>query len=277
MTAEEGPTYTLQENGFMHYGEICSVFQFPLDDFAGMWFRGQECCEWKLQPSLLRRAEEFGYDNVVAVEPTLNREFKRNAVRYFSGQRSAVEIYIGAQHAGFPTRLLDWSANPLAALFFAVEEIGTRSCKGATLFALDVAHLDAILDEESPRFADACAQLFQSQSAGGPLFEKDSPRVPLAIEPDIREGRMTQQASRFTFHFGLAKWPRRSIRTWFIPRSAKEAIRDELNALNVNRATLFPDLDNLARHYAKGLDPDLRSYVFGKSVDDLFENPIKPP
>ncbi len=95
----------------------------------------------------------------------------------------------------------------------------------------------------------------------------------MPIEPNIREGRMAQQASRFTFHMGRDNWPSMAVRVWFIPRGAKLRLLYQLDSLNVNRATLFPDFENLARHYAKGLDPSLRSYVFGRALDELFDEP----
>ena len=80
-------------------------------------FRGQSNAEWKLEPSVFR-------GNRFMHEAALLREFERKNPLEFQG-RSNIEKLIKMQHYGLPTRLLDFSQNPLVALYFACMDLST--------------------------------------------------------------------------------------------------------------------------------------------------------
>ncbi len=100
------------------------------------WFRGHAKVCWKLLPGVLRddfinRVNELnGWPNdprlvdtaIESAEKSINDQFRREGAALLQSNANRVDVYFLAQHYDLPTRLLDWTANPLAALFFAVSQ-----------------------------------------------------------------------------------------------------------------------------------------------------------
>lgn len=233
-----------------------------------LWFRGQGASEWGLAPGVWRPKNEgvfLAHRSLASPtspkklrlmnERELNGAFRRRASSHFWKGITDVQIYFLAQHHGLPTRLLDWTTNALAALFFAVEDEpehdgcvfmlslhanGSAQDLGAESSPGDLC--GAPLDMRHPLLQDSIAALFEDV----PLPEA-SPRM-IPILPDLSTARMLQQASCFTFH--LSRVPKNSLtcKAWgIVPAGCKPAILRELRMMGISRSTLFPDIDNIAR------------------------------
>ena len=87
---------------------------------TGWIFRGVTSPSHYLVPSIGREKVFGPYKK--SQEERLFDEFKNRAIALMSdGRFNDWDWLAYAQHIGVPTRLLDWSASPLAATFFAIE------------------------------------------------------------------------------------------------------------------------------------------------------------
>lgn len=87
---------------------------------SGWIFRGVASPKHYLLPSIGRNVVYGHYK--LAQERRLFDEFKNRAISLVSDPRFDDWDWLAyAQHIGVPTRLLDWSVNPLVALYFALE------------------------------------------------------------------------------------------------------------------------------------------------------------
>lgn len=158
-------------------------------------------------------------------ERSLLRGFRERAYPFLTlSPRSDWEWLALAQHHGLPTRLLDWTYNPLVALYFAVQ---SQSDADAAIYAYK-----------------APDKTLHSKSSGNP-FEIEVVRK---YRPRHFADRVRSQQGLFTVHPN----PRepfenddRIVRIT-IRAASKAVISDKLRHYGVSRASLFPGLDSIA-------------------------------
>jgi len=222
-------------NDWFKYEEtrVASVREFVsllLGSLRGKYLhRGHAVAEWELVP-VIDRVPHGGISRSDH-ERLMFEEFKRRARAFLDRTPSNDWEFLAlARHHGLPTRLLDWTENPLAALFFAVETPSSA---------------------DSAVWAYCFVQIGRKPSDAEVRDPLDVRELRLYNPPHLHP-RIGVQSSCFTLHpEGQTKahdpWPGGLTRI-LIPNETRAAIRHDLFRLGVHRAALFPDLDNVAVH-----------------------------
>ena len=206
-------------------------------DFAsakadGTWlFRGHGDACWDLVPAIGRQPSVAAYR--LADEKILFEDFVRESQRTLDADGfTKLEWLAVAHHHGLPTRLLDWSANPLLAAWFAIEEESLAS--DAKILALRVPFVRRL----------KTAQVFGSPE-DAPLIVEVSPRV----------ARLTAQEGCFSLHPDpQSPWqpspPLYDVAAFPVPASEKAEFRRLLHIFGYDPQRIFGDRDALGKTLA---------------------------
>ncbi len=225
-------------------------------DYKGsVWYRGHSKKEWKLQPGYARLQKPVP-------ETTLLKRFKQNAA-FLLGQKpeNSFDWLFLMQHYGVPTRLLDWTESPLAALYFAVEENKYKNSDGALwlLFPSDLnknANIEAT-DEKFyiPSFDD---DELNNYSIATLSQEKKSKLLPIASIATRNNPRIQAQLGVFTINH-RDNTPienigdKKHVLKYEIPKSAKVRIYNELKVVGITKFQLFPELSSIGENLREDL------------------------
>jgi hypothetical protein len=199
-------------------------------------FRGQTV-DAPLLPKIARN-RSAGIEAMEKLERQMLEQFKREAHNFLPGRLPETDWdwLSVAQHQGLPTRLLDWTANALAALWFAVCDELADETEHAVLWVLAVQR-----------------EHLRSPSPDQDIFQL---RRTYVFQPYHIDRRIAAQAGWFSVHkysedrdkfipLDRNKQYESRLQKYLIARKDIRSIRRELRLMGVTHATMFPDLSGL--------------------------------
>jgi hypothetical protein len=244
------------------------------------FYRGHPSFTYLLKPSIYRDARWVENEDIMFKELILR------CPNDFTSLASTFQTLVKMQHYGLPTRLLDLTANPLIALYFACDPADPPSESGEVLafgipttevkyYDSDTVSVIANIARRPTSFVIPPESLTKTEfnkdstiryllheiKQEKPYFEAEIVREHLesvvCVRPKLENPRIIRQDGAF-FLFGVngskpycASIQKRYIATSSSKRiliigSEKRRIRSQLESLGIFQATVYPEIDRVA-------------------------------
>ena len=226
--------------------------------YANWAFRGERDERWPLYSSLSRHFQNFAVDRRAwpQQENRILRIFKRKAHQFLSKPPDPDDDFQWMalmQHHGAPTRLIDFTWSPYVAAFFALE----RTLGDSVVWAINPARIDGGRAARKARIDPRVAANFRR------YFLRGNQRLLWLGEPPTMNSRLIAQSGTFVVP-GVLDSPVEDLLSaadsenvlakMVLAHAVREVGMRELYRMNITYATLFPDLDGLARSLAYELE-----------------------
>lgn len=260
-------------------------------------FRGVKNKEYDLIPKLYRKFKDDG-DNYIYnffKGNEIIEQFKKYSYPLISNKPSDKDFLqwlVLAQHYNVPTRLLDFTINPLVALYFAVEDL--RYVNDGAVWLLNKNLFDIFFERNN--IVPHITQL----SEGNQIDNKEN-MLPEIIIPYYYDNRMENQSSRFLlFNLNITplnkyenvnvftlknhhveEYQKEKSKRYFdagennflakivVKGISKGELLDELNLFGINEMYIYRSLDNVGKFIDERLTLNKHS-VGGKEYTEFI-------
>jgi hypothetical protein len=248
------------------WAELLEVAAGPL--YKSWAFRGQSDERWPLYSSLSRYLLAHGVRREAwpEQEERILRVFRRKAhlfLEHIPEADDSLQWLALMQHHGAPTRLLDFTWSPYVAAFFALE----HATSNAAIWAICPPKISMTVESRTIRGGKIVRPNEIGPWNRGNYEKHFLPgRLPIVVvgEPSIMNRRLVAQSGTFVMP-GVVDEPIESILSSYTEpdivvkfvlstKEVRKAAMRELYNMNITSATLFPDLDGLARSMAYELE-----------------------
>jgi hypothetical protein len=233
-------------------------------------FRGHSDATWPLQSSLSRYLKQYQIHPSAWLEQErrIGRIFQRKAhlfLEHVPDERDAFQWLALMQHHGAPTRLVDFTWSPFVAAFFALE----RATQDAAVWAIFIPAMwrpKHKINFPTKNTSKSPEELgLRNPGAYEAYYLGNTVPFVSSGEPMVMNKRLVAQSGTFvvpgvldqTIDEILMAYPEPGtpvIKFELCTRHLRDDAMLALYTMNLTNATLFPDLDGLARSMAYELE-----------------------
>ena len=235
--------YTIELSSWKYFSDYINQ---ELLDYTDYIYRGHGDTSWLLEPTI---------DRVIKDPDSKKRNTHLNEFKFESrGRRGSNppkisdenEWWALGQHHGLLTPLLDWTASPFVALFFAVSkaiEIESESCTVFCLFQNSVHKVNKVIKD------DKQIPLINGLKPTIKIFKPLSDENPRLVS---QRGLFTRGPNNLDIEEWFKTYKKKSdymdLMKITMPNKDIQDALSYLNRMNLNPSTLFPDLSGASEY-----------------------------